>query len=58
MISHSMFFSGFDFSGQKCECGKTEKVNYGDYIIGGEEAKPHQFPWVVGITGGCAKSQF
>jgi len=48
---HGMDYS--DNGGQKCECGKIEQAKYGDYIIGGEEAKPHQFPWVVGITGGC-----
>merc|ERR1740137_235020 len=25
-----------------------------DYIIGGSEAEPHEFPWVVRIAGGCA----
>ena len=43
-----------------CMCGQTtqninvevEKEAY-DYIIGGSEAKPHQFPWMVRIVGGC-----
>jgi len=52
---HGMDYS--DNGGQKCECGKIEQAKYGDYIRGGEEAKPHQFPWVVGIIGGCAKSK-
>ena len=30
----------------------------GDYVSGGLLTKPNQFPWVVGIEAGCAKSKY
>jgi len=39
-----------------CNCGKSQVLspvkNYG--ISGGQEVRPHSFPWIVRIVGGCA----
>ena len=47
---------------ENCKCGKLQgkKKNSTDVgkkrnrISGGKEAVPHEFPWIVRITGGCA----
>ena len=41
----------------------TEAGNVYDYqsenrIMGGQESKPHEFPWIVRIIGGCAYGRF
>jgi len=38
----------------QCSCGKAP-LKEQNRIIGGREATPHEFPWMVKITGGCAK---
>jgi len=38
---------------KQCSCGISKKVTR-NRIIGGREAVPHEFPWIVRITGGCA----
>jgi len=37
-----------------CTCGVSQKTEFGNRISGGREAIPHEFPWMVRITGGCA----
>ena len=44
-----------------CECGVSGVSVGGDYsnrIIGGHEATPHKFPWIVRIIRGCAKGEW
>merc|ERR1712142_471107 len=36
-----------------CSCGKAPKTG-ANRVIGGTEARPHEFPWMVRIVGGCA----
>jgi len=42
--------------GPNCQCGRANLggSDYADYIIGGHESRPHAFPWMVRIEGGCA----
>merc|ERR1719481_2271933 len=37
-----------------CTCGVSQRRETGNRISGGREAIPHEFPWMVRITGGCA----
>ena len=36
----------------------TEENESDDYISGGSEAVPYQFPWMVRIDGGFAQSEY
>ena len=41
-----------------CSCGKSKYVRRNEQrIIGGMEAEPHMFPWIVRIEGGCASME-
>ena len=41
-----------------CSCGVSHHDDIlsggGERIIGGSEATPHMFPWIVRLEGGCA----
>ena len=37
-----------------CACGVKSYNEINAEISGGTEAKPHEFPWMVRISGGCA----
>jgi len=39
-----------------CSCGKAPKTG-ANRVIGGTEARPHEFPWMVRIVGGCAMGE-
>jgi len=38
-----------------CSCGRSGRPSRTDEISGGEEARPHEFPWIVRLFGGCPK---
>ena len=42
-----------------CSCGKAPMTaaNRVIGVIGGLEAIPHEFPWLVRIVGGCARGE-
>ena len=45
-----------------CECGVSgvdgDEGEYGNRIIGGQEAIPHAYPWIVRIVRGCAPGEW
>lgn len=52
--SHGFSCNVTAFAPTECECGMEA---FGSRIVGGEEAMPHQFPWLVAISskGGDAR---
>jgi len=57
MAAYCQTSCGCESSTDKCTCGVSKrKTEAGGItrISGGNEADPHEFPWMVRITGGCA----